>query len=142
MRVQATSVVTLTLSLNPVDCASCGVVFGMTQELQLRRRTDGGDFFCPNGHANVYKGGTLDQLRKEAIRAKANADQWAAALEGERRTRQDIERSLAATRGQITKLRKRAQAGVCPCCTRHFVHLHRHMKSKHPEAIIPGETSD
>jgi hypothetical protein len=40
-------------------------------------------------------------------------------------------------------MKKRAVAGVCPCCNRHFRELERHMASKHPkyasEPMVPPE---
>jgi hypothetical protein len=33
---------------------------------------------------------------------------------------------------------KRVNAGICPCCNRHFTDLERHMKSKHVEDnVVP-----
>lgn len=43
------------------------------------------------------------------------------------------ERSHAATRGHLTRTKKRGGHGVCPCCNRTFQQLARHMKSKHPD---------
>lgn len=45
-----------------VDCAKCGVQFCLTPALYRRRKADGADFYCPNGHANVYRP-TVDQKR-------------------------------------------------------------------------------
>ncbi len=33
----------------------------------------------------------------------------------------------------MTKVKKRAANGVCPCCNRTFSDLARHMKAKHPD---------
>lgn len=38
-----------------------------------------------------------------------------------------------AYKGNVTKLKKRASAGLCPCCNRHFTNLQRHIASKHPD---------
>jgi hypothetical protein len=35
--------------------------------------------------------------------------------------------------GQVTKLRKKAADGLCPCCDRHFADLQMHLASKHPD---------
>ena len=37
-----------------IECATCGVWFGITETYQARRREDHVDFHCPNGHLNVY----------------------------------------------------------------------------------------
>lgn len=45
-----------------VDCATCGITFCLPANLHARRRRDGADFYCPNGHSNVYRE-TVDQKR-------------------------------------------------------------------------------
>lgn len=40
---------------------------------------------------------------------------------------------MHAARGQVTRLKNRAAAGVCPCCNRTFHQLVRHMAAKHPD---------
>jgi hypothetical protein len=46
------------------ECYKCGVVFGVSQAYQHRRREDKAQFFCPNGHAQQYVKSTADQLRE------------------------------------------------------------------------------
>jgi hypothetical protein len=60
-----------------------------------------------------------DEIRQERERARARLER--------------SERSAAAYRGQVTRLRTRAKAGLCPCCNRSFQDLHRHMATKHPD---------
>jgi hypothetical protein len=46
-----------------------------------------------------------------------------------------LDKELVAQRGQTTKARnqlERVGNGVCPCCTRSFTNLRRHMATKHP----------
>lgn len=38
------------LKLETVICASCGVIFAMTEDLVASRRKTGGNFYCPSGH--------------------------------------------------------------------------------------------
>lgn len=47
--------------------------------------------------------------------------------------RNAAQRALRATKGRLTKTKKRIANGVCPCCNRHFVNLERHMTGKHPD---------
>ena len=53
--------------------------------------------------------------------------------EAERDLRLAEERSHSATKGHLTRAKKRHRAGLCPCCNRQFQDLVRHMASKHPE---------
>jgi hypothetical protein len=41
--------------LESLACASCGVTFGMTDDMVKRRRSDHRVFYCPSGHEN-YEG--------------------------------------------------------------------------------------
>jgi hypothetical protein len=61
-----------------LDCATCGVEFCLTQGLYRRRKNDGADFYCPNGHSNVFRP-TADQTRiaeleQKLTRAQARND--------------------------------------------------------------------
>jgi hypothetical protein len=77
--------------------------------------------FCPLGHEFVFNDTIEERLARERQEHRATRDLLAAE-----------ERSHAATKGQMTKLRKRVHAGVCPECKRTFQNLARHMESKHP----------
>lgn len=105
----------------------CGVWFALPKamrdmSLEDRKST----FCCPNGHRIGYSGKTeaeklrerLDIEREHSARLAADRDQ--------------IQASLSATKGQVTRLKKRVAAGVCPCCGRTFQQLSRHMANKHP----------
>jgi hypothetical protein len=114
-------------------CASCGIVFGVPEAWDKRRRADGKGFTCPNGHSLTYGETDEDRLKKELEASERKAEQ----AEARQRHLQDqydaSERSKAALRGELTKTKKRAAAGVCPGCNRSFVQLQRHMSTKHPE---------
>lgn len=45
----------------------------------------------------------------------------------------------AAARGQVTRLKRRAANGVCPCCTRTFADLKRHMANQHPDFTLESD---
>jgi hypothetical protein len=91
--------------------------------------------YCPFGHANYWQVG------------KTDAEKLQDELEAERRRRQSAEQNIAywqdeakrekrranGYKAHATKITKRAKAGVCPCCNRHFTALERHMASKHPD---------
>lgn len=107
-------------------CGKCDVVFGMTETMHAARKKDGETFFCPNGHPRVYRDSEMDQLRRERDRLQQQMAQKDDELS-------EAQRSLAAQKGQVTRLKNRAKAGLCPCCNRHFTNLERHMTSKHAE---------
>jgi hypothetical protein len=110
-------------------CGVCGVLFAAPERLIDHCRETGDSFFCPNGDSLVFN----DYENKRLKRQLAIARDKAAA---ERAHRDQAEASLRATKGVVTKQRKklaRVAAGVCPCCNRSFQDLARHMETKHPD---------
>jgi len=107
-------------------CGECGIEFQVPQHFYRERRERKLGWYCPNGHSRIFNESESDKLRQERDRLKQRiAEKDDEILRAER--------ALAAQKGQVTKLRKRAKAGVCPCCNRQFQNLKRHMDSKHPD---------
>jgi hypothetical protein len=112
----------------------CGTRHAVPEELrrqQLKQHNDGhADVFgiyCPLGHSHVPAGESLvEKTRRELEASRDRAAQLAA-------ERDQAEASARAYKGAATRARKRAGAGVCPCCNRTFKQLAQHMKSKHPD---------
>lgn len=117
------------VSLEPVTCYSCGAIFGMDSDFHQNRKNDHKIFYCPNGHGQHFTGESQAEKYKRLLETERTRVQW------ERDQREATERSLAAQKGQVTKLKKRVGKGVCPCCNRHFENVERHMASKHPEMV-------
>ncbi len=101
---------------NAVDCANCGMPFGITPDFERRRRGDHQRFYCPHGHSNVYDSET------EAEKLRKRLDTERLQTQMERAQRLKAERQLA-----------RVKQGVCPKCNRSFKALQRHMATKHKE---------
>lgn len=115
------------------DCASCGVVFAMSVELEQRRRKDHRQFFCPNGHTMVFNGPT--QAEKDAKAARERADRLSHALRAERDQADAARREAAMVKASEIRIRWRVGNGVCPCCQRSFTALAAHVATKHPEFV-------
>lgn len=112
-------------------CPVCFIVYSAPKALFEARRKDGKSFFCPNGHSLSYRENENDRVRQERDRLKQDQAWYEQRLASEREDRAAAERRAAAARGQVTKLKNRASAGLCPCCNRSFVNLQRHMATKH-----------
>lgn len=125
------------LTLFVSDCARCGIVFGIPTTLENRRRQDGQLFYCPNGHTLTFGETETDRLKRELNTARGDLA-WnrerVASLAAER---DRAENSLRTTKGHLTRLRKRAEAGVCIHCNRTFQNVQRHMASKHKDCGEP-----
>ena len=117
----------------------CGVQHAVPESLrkeQIRKHDDGKvpmGIYCPLGHSHVPSGKSeADLLREKLDRQIARSDQMQSQL-------RDTEASLSATKGVVTRIKKRVGHGVCPCCQRNFKNLRRHMKTKHPKFVAPSE---
>jgi hypothetical protein len=123
----STHTIHYTVTMSVTECARCGMPFGITDDWEQRRRQDHAQFYCPAGHVNVYQQETAaekqERLRREVERKLANTQ------EDLRIVRVHLDQERAAAK----RVAKRTAAGVCPCCSRSFVQLARHMKSQHPE---------
>lgn len=134
-------------------CCRCSTPFAMSDDVHrvATERKEQFTFYCPNGHPQVYVSGETeaDKLRRERDQLKQKLaekdDQIRSAYElanEEARAAALGRRKLAAAKGQITKIKKRASNGVCPCCSRHFTDLERHMHSKHPGFVSEPDVSE
>ncbi len=111
--------------LTVMECGECGISFAVPERWRQEREDTGKGWYCPNGHSRVYRESTVQKLEKQVERERAARvaaqDQATAA-----------ERSVAAIKGELTKVKNRIANGVCPECHRQFQNVSRHMESKHP----------
>lgn len=128
----ATMTIETTVTITAMTCPVCGVHYGIDEAFRKRVAGNGQGWYCTNGHNLSYKETDVDRQRKRAD----DAEQRIAAEKGwSKRLSDDLEaeqRRHSATKGQLTKTRKRIAAGVCPDCNRTFQNMARHMASKHP----------
>ena len=121
----------VTTELVPTNCSRCGLVFGMPDGFEIARRRDGETCYCPAGHYLHYT--NRETLKQELAGVR---DDLAAQREETARARSDAEgarRSHTATKGHLTRTKRRANAGVCLDCHRSFANVRRHRERVHPE---------
>lgn len=116
-----------------IFCCDCGVEFHLAESFKKDLITSKKQFFCPNGHAQSYRENEADRLRRERDRLAQQIAQKDDEISWQRKQREAAERQVTAAKGQITKLKKRAKAGICPCCNRSFSNMAAHMATKHPD---------
>lgn len=127
------------VALETKTCPVCGIVYAapstLFQEIRSDEKMSARGWWCPNGHNLCFKEKELDALRRERDRLKQDA----ARLEDEARTtRMKLAAAVTArdkAEALTRKVKKRAEAALCPCCNRSFSQLARHMKSKHPDVL-------
>jgi len=117
-----------------ISCSECGIVFGVPDGWHESRRNDGKSFYCPNGHGQHYPKGESEKekLRRERDLLAQRVAQRDDEIKRQRELKEAAERREAVQKANVTKLKKRAGAGICPCCNRTVLALQRHMASKHP----------
>ena len=120
--------------LTHIHCITCGVEYGLPNTLFQHHQDYGGYHHCPNGHQQGWgKDNTgIAGVRRERDRLKQRLAQKDDEIQA---AHADARKTAAAYRGQITKMKKRASAGTCPCCNRTFQNVSTHMKRQHPSFV-------
>lgn len=115
----------------------CGIAQAIPDDLyRWAQQNHNREVWCPLGHKWVVAGETEAQKLQRQLNWERDR------LASTRADLDQTQRSLSATRGVVTKLRKRATAGLCPFgCRRHFVQLERHVERMHPGAAFDAETT-
>lgn len=124
------------LVLEVHECGKCHVRFAMPAAMVAQRREDHETFWCPNGHPRAFLGKTKAQKLQEELDLQKRETEWARSAQNRlRQEKEATERRLAATKGVVTKMKKRSGHGVCPVqgCKRHFQNLEVHMETMHPD---------
>lgn len=132
-RINAFTVEGARLDLFISNCAECGIVFGIPETLEARRREDHGTFYCPNGHSLHFGGPTPTEKKLKAERERA--ERLRVQMQAERDQAEAARREAAEAKASEVRIRWRVGNGVCPCCGRTFAPLAKHVASKHPEFI-------
>lgn len=117
-------------------CAQCRCMFSMPEELYRSAKCSPSiSFYCPFGHSNHYPAGETEaeKFRRERDLLAQRVAEKDDEIKRQRDLREGAERRLVATRGVVTRIKNRVGHGVCPCCTRSFSNLARHMASKHAD---------
>lgn len=126
-----TKTMTYTGRLIQTSCY-CSVALAIPEDLYGWAMVTGGGVYCPLGHSFVYSDSENEKLKREL--------KWAKDRAASDRARADqVEASLRATKGHVTRLRKRTLAGECPVCGQHLRDLQRHVARQHPNESVEIE---
>lgn len=129
---------TLILTLNGVTCAHCGVVYGLESQYEAKLRESHETFYCPNGHRQHFPAQTEKERRIAELERQAQAltnarDFWSERYSSANASLARENRRVNGYKGVVTRMKRRAIAGRCPCCSHQFKDLERHMKAQHPK---------
>lgn len=110
-----------------MQCGTCSIWHAMPKMMYDTCVEEGGYWRCPLGHSRGYKEGRNE---REAVRRERDSlKQQMARVEEELAA---AKRETEKARTETLNIKRRATAGVCPCCNRTFVNVQKHMKTKHP----------
>jgi len=109
----------------------CGIRLAIPQDLYNEAKRIEKSIYCPLGHTFIYSNTTA----KENVRLRRELDDAYTRLTHTRDERDFERRRVIAYKGVIGKTKKRIAAGVCPCCTRTFQNLAKHMSTQHPDYV-------
>jgi len=122
---------TVLVSLEAVVC-TCGCVFGLAADHKAQLQRTHETFHCPKGCTQHYPGESREEKLRKQLEATEKRLQFVRDdRDMEARRASAAERSAKATRGHLTRVKKRAHAGVCIHCNRTFPKLAQHMATKH-----------
>jgi NMD protein affecting ribosome stability and mRNA decay len=114
--------------MTQLKCGKCGITFNVPEYWRAEKQRTGDSWFCPNGHCRVYSESDAEKYRKLLEQEKQRHLKTLSRLNEAEAAEQKITKELS-------RVKKRVHAGVCPCCNRTFQQLARHMKNKHPEQV-------
>jgi len=123
-------------TLDVKHCPICGVLYAVDSVLMQHHDRDGTSWYCPNGHSLHF---IKPKAQREAERAEAaerRAINAETAARYQRNRAESAERSAAAYRGHLTRMKNRIANGVCPvpgCKRSGFSQVMRHIATVHPE---------
>ena len=121
--------ISVAVVLTEIHCGECGGTYAINERYRKQRQEKSGFWMCP--YCRCEWGYPKDGSENEKLRRELEAERQrkARALEEANRLRAEAEKATK----QRDRLKRRVANGVCPCCTRTFVNLGRHMATKHPE---------
>lgn len=98
-------------------------------------------FFCAYGHEQVFAREETEEakLRRERDRLVQQMAFKDDQIRAERQKREAADASIMKMLAEKQRTKKRAAAGICPCCHRTVAQMARHMQTKHPNFVQAHE---
>lgn len=131
------SVLTFTTNYTLIACGqeNCSARFAVPTPVYERWRSTHENWYCPNGHCRHFTGKPALEVEREKSARLATSLVFAEQQRNQARDEAEhFRKSRDATKGALTKVRRRTGCGVCPVegCHHTVKQLAAHMKAKHP----------
>jgi len=115
---------TVVLEVN--ECPVCSIPYALPSEMLRRRQEEGGDWYCPNGHCIHFTTTKLGAEKERSVALAAEAERL-------RRANLRLSDDLMTNAKELRRIKRRAHAGLCTICNRHFANVERHNETQHPD---------
>ena len=119
--------------IEAMQCPTCGIVYGLEAHYRAKRRDTGASWNCPNGHSLSYRDTEATRLKKQLTLTENCLANTRESLKHMGDRARGAERSVAARKGVVTRMKRKITKGRCVCCSRQFKDLESHMKIEHPK---------
>jgi len=125
----------LEVELSSIDCGCCGGTYAINERYRAHAQKNGLSWTCPYCRTGwgFAGNGDLQKAEKALAEEKQRHQNTLARLNAAHGEVEAVSRENDKLNRAITRHKKRAAAGTCPCCQRTFKQLAAHMKAKHPE---------
>lgn len=122
------------VTLTTISCGKCGGVYAINERLRQKCEQEGDGWHCPYCQVSwgYFANNENLRLKRELEAAKKSAELERKRKEWAEQEARNSELRLRSQKGATTRIKNRIANGVCPCCTRSFADLKRHMATKHP----------
>jgi chromosome segregation ATPase len=129
--------ITYTGQLKVTTCW-CGIELAIPENLYRRAHDEGASIYCPLGHTFVFTETTKQRLERQLQKAREARDWAYTSMNAARDQARAAERSKAAMKGHLTRMRNKVANGVCPVtgCRRHFDNVQDHIRTVHDAWLI------
>lgn len=124
------------VELTTINCGCCGGTYAINETYREKAYKASSSWTCPYckvGWGYAAKNGETEQLKKKLADLEKQNKSITERAEYLQKEGDHFRKSRDAIKGQLTQVKKRIHAGVCPCCNRSFLNLVRHMQIKHAE---------
>lgn len=121
-----------TLQMVETSCW-CGLPVTVPKNLYNEAQRNGKEIFCPVGHEFVFSNTEVERLKKEVTQLTDARDRALRQRDDAQRETRAEAKAHSATKGQLTRVKNRADRGVCQHCHRSFANVERHVRKMHTQ---------
>ena len=127
--------ISVDVELCTVNCGCCGGTYAINERYRQTAYAKGDSWTCPYCKTGWGYGKDNEnaRLKKQVEELSARNQRSLERANSAEHANRELSKQLKGTKTRMRNLKTRVHNGVCPCCSRTFTNLQRHMATKHPE---------